>query len=307
VSQSVLGGVGTAFINDQYRPLPWLTLDGGLRFTHFSGATDENAVNPRVGASITLPRLKWVLHGFYGTYYQEPPLYTVSGALFNFSGLTGAIGFLPLKGERDIQREIGLAIPLRGWTLDLAHFATSARNFLDHDMLGNSNITLPLTIANARIIGSEATLRSPQMWHRRLMVHGVFSNMTAQGLGAVTGGMLEWTPPSGYYFLDHDQRNTVAGGVALNLPGAAWVSGNVVYGSGYLMMNGPEHLPQHITGDISFGKPWGHHWTTGITVLNLANTRYLLGLESAFAGTHYSPPREIIGQLNYRFNYRRNQ
>ena len=61
---------------------------------------------------------------------------------------------------------------------------------------------------------------------------------------------------------------------------------------------------QHVTGDISCGMPWGRHWSTGITVLNIANSRFLLGLDSAFAGTHYSPPLEIIGQLSYRFNYR---
>jgi hypothetical protein len=39
------------------------------------------------------------------------------------------------------------------------------------------------------------------------------------------------------------------------------------------------------------------------TVLNIANWRYLLGRDSAFAGTHYNDPRQVMGQATYRFHY----
>ena len=163
VSAVPTGGVGAAYVNDQYKPWHWLTVNAGVRVTHFSGITNENATNPRLGVSVLIPKLKWVLRSFYGTYYQAPPLYTVGGGVFGFELLQGlkGFGFGPLKGERDIQREFGLTIPMRGWILDFDHFATSASNFLDHDVLGNSNILLPLTTPNARIQGTEAVVRSP--------------------------------------------------------------------------------------------------------------------------------------------------
>src|SRR2546429_7201431 len=36
-------------LEDQYRLASWLTLNGGVRLTHFSGSLSENAANPRVG------------------------------------------------------------------------------------------------------------------------------------------------------------------------------------------------------------------------------------------------------------------
>jgi outer membrane receptor protein involved in Fe transport len=81
------------------------------------------------------------------------------------------------------------------------------------------------------------------------------------------------------------------------------MSTNINYGSGFLDLNGPQHLPPHTTADFSIGKGWHEDWTFGFTVLNIANSRYLLGRDSAFAGTHYNDPREVMGQVSYRFHY----
>jgi hypothetical protein len=40
-----------------------------------------------------------------------------------------------------------------------------------------------------------------------------------------------------------------------------------------------------------------------VNALNIANTRYLLGHDSAFAGTHFNNPREITAQIRYRFHF----
>ena len=77
-------------------------------------------------------------------------LSTVSGPILNFA-ISQGVDFLPLQGERDEQQDFGLTIPLHGWTFDYDHFRTGARNFFDHDVLGNSNIFFPLTIDRARI------------------------------------------------------------------------------------------------------------------------------------------------------------
>src|SRR5437870_757166 len=82
---------------------------------------------------------------------------TVTGPLLERAAAQG-FDFLPLKGEHDEQYEIGVAIPLRGWAVDLDTFRTNARNFFDHDVIGNSNIFIPLTIDTGRIRGWEATL-----------------------------------------------------------------------------------------------------------------------------------------------------
>ncbi|HEY4364726.1 MAG TPA: TonB-dependent receptor [Bryobacteraceae bacterium] len=297
------GGVVAAFVDDQYKPWDWLTLNGGLRVTHFNGTVNESAVTPRIGASVQIPHLKWVVRSYYGRYYQAPPLSTISGPILDVAATTQTFTFLPIRGERDEQREFGLTIPMRNWVLDLANFRTHANNFFDHDVLGNSDISLPLTVQFVRVRGWEATLRSPQLL-KRLRAHLALSNQTVQGRGAVTGGLTDFKPPAtDYFYIDHDQRVTLTAGADTTLPRRSWVSVDVLYGSGFLDVNGPAHLPQHVTGDFSFGKSFGERWSATVSALNISNTRYLLGRDSAFAGTHYDNPREITGQIRYRFHF----
>src|SRR5262249_14439381 len=101
------------FVEDQYKAASWLTLDLGLRLTHYGGLRSENAADPRVGAAIRLPFVHWTLHGYYAYYYQPPPLDSLSGPLLQFA-LDQGYGFIPLAGERDIQHDVGLSIPWRG-------------------------------------------------------------------------------------------------------------------------------------------------------------------------------------------------
>ncbi len=296
------GSVSAIFLEDQFKATSWLTLNGGVRYTHYSGSIVENATNPRIGAAIRFPKINWVLRGYYGRYYQAPPLSTISGPLIDFA-LQQGFSFLPLHGERDVQWEVGLAIPFHGWTLDTDHFNTRARNFFDHDVLGNSNIFFPLTIDTARIRGTEATLRSPRLMGR-MEIHAAFSNQTVEGRGAVTGGLTDFTPPDeGYFLLDHDQRNTLSTGFRTTLPWQSWIAGNVSYGSGFLDGDGPSHLPTHATYDVSMGKDFGEKWSVQLSGLNLANHRYMIDNSNTFGGTHFADPREIIGQVRYRFHY----
>ena len=301
-NDAVWGSMTSVFAEDQYKPAAWLTLNGGLRLTHFSGGISETALDPRIGAAIVLPKVKWVLRGFYGRYYQAPPLTTISGPLLGLAALTG-FSFTPLRGEKDEQYEVGLAIPLRGWTLDTAYFHTTARNYFDHDALGNSNIFLPLTIDRASIRGTEVTLRSPRVLGRAEF-HVAYSRQWAMGFGGVSGGLIDLgAVPDTSFFLDHDQRNTLASGATVTLPWRAWASVNIAYGSGFLNGDGPLHLDPHTSADMSLGKSIGERWSVRLTALNITDNHYLLDNSNTFGGTHFADPRTIAGQVRYTFHY----
>src|SRR5713226_8073318 len=130
-TQSPAGHVAVAFAQDRYAVTDWLTVNGGVRVTRFSGALTETAVSPRVGAVLRLPGCECAVRGSYGRYYQPPPLTTVSGPLLALAADQG-FGFLPLVGERDAQYELGLAVPVKGWDIDADYFRTNAKNFFDH-------------------------------------------------------------------------------------------------------------------------------------------------------------------------------
>jgi outer membrane receptor protein involved in Fe transport len=296
------GGIAAAYFEDQYRLTTWLTLNGGVRLSHFGGLVSENAADPRVGVALRVPKLDWIARGFYGRYYQPPPLDTVSGPLETLAVQQG-FGFLPLHGERDEEYQAGLTVPWRGWGLDTDVFRTHARNFFDHDALGNSNIFLPLTIQGARIQGWEATLRSPLI-ARRVHVHLAYSHQFAQGLGAVTGGLTDFSPPEeGFFWLDHDQRNTLSTVLSSSLPWRTWATTSIAYGSGFVNGDGPAHLPARTTFDVSFGKSFAESWSLAFNALNVSNSRYLLDNSNTFGGTHYADPRQVYVQLRYRFHF----
>jgi len=288
------------FPSDEYQPFSWLTLDVGVRLQHYGGLVSENAADPRLGGSIRLPRLNWILHGYYAYYYQPPPLNSLTGPLLQFA-LDQGFGFTPLPGERDIQYDFGLTVPLRRWSLDVDNFHTNARNFLDHDVIGSSGIFVPLSDQAALIDGTEVTLRSPEIFnHAQLRV--VYSNQIAKGLGPITGGLIEDTD-EGYFLLDHDQRNTANAVLSLRLPRQFWTTAAVSYGSGFLDGDGPGHLPAHTTADIGLGKTVGESWSFSVNATNVFNSRYLLDNSNTFGGTHWVNPRQLYGEVRYRFHF----
>jgi outer membrane cobalamin receptor len=301
-TESISGNITAVFLDDKIKVTPWLTLTGGVRQTHFAGSFTENETTPRAGVALRLPRLNWVFRASYGQYYQAPPLLTASGPLLEFVNSQN-LGFIPLHGEHDEEREFGVTIPWRGWQLDINNFHTLARNCFDHNSVGNSNIFFPLTIDGALIRGWETTLRSPQLW-KRAQVHLAYSNQVAYGFGGITGGLTDFSPPAGYFLLDHDQRNTLNVGGEISLPWHSYASTDVYYGSGFADGdNPPHHLPQHTTFDLMLGKTFGERISASITGLNVANRYLLIDNSQTFGGTHWNNPREVFVEVRYRFHY----
>jgi len=298
------GQLEAAFFEDQWKATSFLTLTGGVRLTHFSGALSENAASPRVGAAFRIPHLHWVLRGFYGRYYQAPPLSTVAGPVLDFAVNQG-LGIIPLRGERDEENQVGLTVPLRGWTLDFNSFRQRARNYFDHNALGDSNVFFPISIAGARITGQEVTVRSPRLL-QRAELSIAYSYQHADAEGAITGGLTDFSPPAaGYFLLDHDQRHTLHANFEVNLSKRTWASIASYYGSGFTdgSVDFPRHLQPHTTFDLSLGKTFGENLSVSINGLNIANRRFLLDNSQTFGGTHYADPRQIYLQLRYRFHY----
>jgi outer membrane cobalamin receptor len=299
------GGLEAFFLDDKFKPVSWLTLSAGMRPTHFSGGMTENAISPRFGAALNIPRLNWTFRAFYGHYYQAPPLLTVGGPLEQFCN-TNNCGFLPLRGERDEEHQFGVTIPYRGWVLDVANFQTKAQNFFDHSCIG-SGLCLPITIDGAKIRGWELTLRSPRIAHHG-QVHLAYSNQIAEGKLPITGGLTNFSPPSDLFPLDHDQRDTLNLGGDITLPWRSFASTNVYYGSGFsnAFPGQPypgNHLPQHTTFDLSVGKDFGERLSASLNVLNVANRRVDLDNSQTFGGFHWNNPREIYVEFRYRFHY----
>ncbi len=311
-------GLVEFYIEDHWRVNQWITLLGGMRFSIFRSLLNEEANYPRIGATVRLPRLNWVLRGFYGHYFQPAPVETVSSGLLNYvTAQKGENTFVPLPSERDEEHQFGIEIPERGWLLDVDNFETRVNNFLDHSNVGESNIYFPIAVDGALIRGWEMALHSPQV-ARRGQFYVTYSNQIAEERGAIVGGFACSIPTdpscnigSAYVPVDHDQRDTLNTGFTLQLPRRAWFASNVYYGSG--LHNGlagadvgpynSNYLPAHTTFDVSGGKSFGDRWRASATVVNVTNHRVLLDNSVTIGGFHYDDPRMVYGELRYRFKF----
>lgn len=310
-TEPAAGGLVAGFAEDKVSVTSWLTFMAGIRPTHFSGPVSETAISPRFGAALRIPHLNWAFRAFYGHYYQEPPLTSISGPLVGYEAAYASVPteFVPLHGERDEEHQFGVTIPVHGWTLDADTFETRADNFFDHNNVGESNIFIPVTIQEALIRGWELTLRSPRVWNRGEF-HLAYSNQLALARGALTGGLICYPPTSPlcagspiYSPLDHDQRNTLNFGLNASLPWNTQASMNVYYGSGFV--NGtppPDYLPGHTTVDLTLGKQFDEHFSLSLTALNLANSHLLIDNSLTFGGLHFNDPRQIYVELHYHFH-----
>jgi outer membrane receptor protein involved in Fe transport len=315
--REIIGGnLEEVWLEDKFKATSWLTLSGGVRESYFSGGISENATSPRVGISLRVPKIGWVFHGFYGHFYQAPPLLTFSGPALVNTASTQGYSFGTLHGERDEEYQFGVSIPYKGWGLDADTFRTRANNFFDHNNLGESNVFIPVTLTEALIRGWELTLKSPRLW-KLAQLHLAYSNQIGEARGNITGGLIptDNTPTADYGQLDHDQRNTLNIGVQTTLPWRTFASANIYYGSGFSNGNGPavtgvapccstlDYLPGHTTVDLSVGKDFGENFTVSASALNVGNRRVMLDDSLTFGGFHWNNPREFFVELRYRFHY----
>ncbi|HEY4381242.1 MAG TPA: TonB-dependent receptor [Acidobacteriaceae bacterium] len=314
------GSVVEEYFSDTFKATSWLTLTAGLRQTRFNGEFTEDATAPRFGAALRVPKLGWVFRGFYGHFYQPPPLITASGPVLAFANSNNTT-LAPLHGERDEEHQFGVQIPFHGWLLDADTFKNRVRNFLDHSNIGDSSIYFPVTVDGALVRAWEVSLRSPRLGHFG-EAHLAYSNQIAEQRGNITGGLV-CTPigdpacDAGFAYtpVDHDQRNTLNLGLNATLPHSITASANVYYGSGFsnggFDPDGPpadprypgQYLPAHTTFDLALGKTLTENLTASITAINVSNHRVLLDNSLTFGGFHYNDPRQIYAEVRYRFKF----
>jgi hypothetical protein len=312
-------GLVEFYVGDHLRLGQYVTLLGGERFSIYRSTLNESAIYPRIGATVRIPRLNWVLRGFYGHFFQPAPILTVSSSVLNYAGSLGGgeNAFTPIPSERDEEHQFGIEIPYRGWMLDIDTFKNRVNNFLDHSNLGESNMYFPIAVDGALIRAWEMTLHSPPLG-RFGQFYVTYSNQIAEQRGNIIGGFTCSIPTDpacdlgpDYISLDHDQRNTLNTGFTANLPLHTWFSSNVYYGSGFSnglagSGQGPyqgNYLPVHTTFDSSVGRSFGENWKASITAVNVTNHRILLDNSVTIGGFHYNDPRMFSAELRYRFHF----
>ncbi len=316
-TDTTTGKVLEEYVSDTYRAASWLTVLGGLRQTRFSGPFTEDFTAPRIGLALRIPRLNWVFRGFYGRFYQPPPLITASGPVLAFASSNNTT-LVPLHGERDEEHQFGVQIPFHGWLLDADTFKNRVNNFLDHSNIGDSSLYFPVTVDGALIRAWELTLRSPRVAHLG-QFHLAYSNQIGEQRGNITGGLI-CTPigdpfPCDAGFASPPPSTTINAtpSTSASTPPSpapsprpptsttAPASTTATHDPATPYPNA--YLPAHTSVDLALGKSFGERLTASNTATNVSNRRLLLDNSTSHLRwlPLQRPPPASSAELRYRF------
>ncbi len=278
----------------------------------------EHATDPRLGAAVRIPHLNWMFRGFYGYFYQAPPLSTATSQLHNFGPAGLCMGSPRCTVNAISNGSLASRFRYCGWTLSADNYETRARNWLDHNNIGESNIFWPITWDYAQIQGWELTLRSPSLcasWpvSSRLCQSNRAGNLAYHrrpDLPYHPDAVLRLDIPPGFARRPRSEKHLNVG-YNTSLPWHAYASTNVYYGSGFAngLYGTPQahipgdYLPGHTTFDLALGKTFAEKYTVSLTALNVANRRVQLDNSLTFGGFHWNDPRQIYVEFRYRFHY----
>jgi outer membrane receptor protein involved in Fe transport len=242
-SAAKTGWTYSAYLQDEWKILPAVTLNYGARFDVSDAYTDAEQLSPRVNA-VWKPDADTTLHAGYSRYFTPPLMELISGEqIGKFAGTTGyPAGYTPaappLDGpilpERSDYFDIGADhVFLPGLKFGVDGFYKLAHNLIDEGQFGAPIILSIFNYGQANTYGVEFTgsfNRGPWAIYGNLSVgRERATDVTSQQFN-FTPGQLAYIA-SNYIYTDHSQWITASGGIAYTWLGTRF-SADMLYGSG---------------------------------------------------------------------------
>jgi outer membrane receptor protein involved in Fe transport len=217
------GGLYGIYLQDEWRLLPVLTLNYGVRFDGVNEFTNENQVSPRVNA-VWKATESTTVHAGYSRYFVPPPFELVSPtAIALFNNTTAAPSVQEddaVKAERSHYFDVGInQIITPGLTVGLDGYYKLATNLIDEGQFGAPIIHTAFNYAKARVAGAEFTFSYDQgPW-------SIYANAAySRAVGTdIISSQFNFGPDElayiaqHYIHLDHDQTWTSSAGAAYTL------------------------------------------------------------------------------------------
>lgn len=320
-----------AFIQDQLRLGAW-TINGGLRWDHYSLLVQEQAVSPRVGVAWSWPRVALVLRASYDRAFQTPAIENLLLASSStLDSLNDIVVRLPVRPSLGHFFEAGVSKRLFSVArVDVTQYARRMRNFADDDLLLNTGVSFPIAFDRGEIHGTELKLDIPR-WNAW---SGFASYSYLRGTGSLptTGGLLlgddaaSALTATNAFPISQDQRHTLRGRLAYQLSDRAWVAMAASYGSGLpvefvgdpaqaLAQYGPRIINQvdfeagRVRPSASIDaalsvivfKAERDRVRVQANALNLTNRLNVINFAGLFSGTALAPPRSFGARVQVEF------
>lgn len=305
----------SAYVQDEWKPAPGLTLNYGLRFDLYAGYRRESQLSPRINAVWT-PWAGGTLHAGYARYFSPPPFEKASDArIASLDGTTGAAlsdGNTTPFAERQHYFDVGLQQVLApGLVLGVDAYWRRSRNLIDEGQFGAPIVLTPFNYRDGRIEGLEASLvldRGP------LSAYANFAVSRAEGRNIVSS-QFNFDPAerayiaANYIFLDHDQTYTASAGASWGFSEGLLADSragfDVIYGSGLRTEGATPNggaLPDYIQVNLGLSHAFGP-FEARVDVINLFDRVYLIrdGSGVGVGAPQYGPRRGVFAGLTRRF------
>jgi outer membrane receptor protein involved in Fe transport len=233
----------SAYLQDEWRVIPSLTINYGVRYDILNAYTDAQQLSPRINA-VWKPDGDTAFHVGYSRYFTPPSLELISGqSIAKFAGTTGyPAGYTPasppLDGpilpERSNYFDLGVEqVFLPGLKLGVDGYWKIARDLIDEGQFGAPIILSVFNYAHANVLGIEFTGSYD---------FGNFSTYGNLSIGRERATQLvsqqfNFTPQQvdyiadHYIYTDHSQFYTASAGASYNLSGTR-LNADLIYGTG---------------------------------------------------------------------------
>jgi len=316
--------IQSVYLQDEWKALPPLTVNYGLRYDHYSAYSSGSQLSPRINAVWEFDS-GTTLHGGYSRYFTPPPFELVgSGTFTQFAG-TSAVppgsntrDTAPIA-ERANYYDLGVQQKLLDKTLTLGvdTFYEQAQHLIDEGQFGAPIILTPFNYRYGLIGGVEFTASYT------VQNFAAYLNSAWQAAHGkdVESAQFNFTQPqldyiaSNYIHLDHEGRVSASSGVSYLWSGTRF-SVDALFGTGLrddlALPNGGDipngdHTPSYT--QINFGLSHDFEMagsgplTVRFDVINAADKVYQIrsGTGIGVFAPQYGPRRGFFGGLAWRF------
>jgi outer membrane receptor protein involved in Fe transport len=311
------GALFGIYVQDEWRILPTLTINAGLRLDDVEEFTHESQISPRVNV-VWRPTETTTLHAGYARYFAPPPFELVSpSTLSKFSGTTAAPTTSqndPVRSERSHYFDVGVSqVVVPGLTLGVDAYYKISHNLIDEGQFGAPIVLTAFNYDQGRQQGVEFTGsydRGP--WS----IYGNLAWSRAMGKRIVSA-QFNFGPDelafiaNNFIHLDHDQTWTGSAGVAYTLnmesdhPTRFSVDAVVQSGlraSTATVPNGIA-LPTYGVVNLSVVQKLATRTELRLDVLNVADNIYQIrnGTGVGVGAPQFGLRRTILGGVTQRF------
>jgi len=212
--------IESIYLQDEWKLLPALTMNYGLRFDKFNAFTAAHQVSPRVN-------LVWqalddtVVHAGYSRYLSPPPFELVGNeTVGKFTNTTAAAAVALAdtpQAEQANYYDIGVQQKItRELTVGLDTYYKQSHNLIDEGQFGAPIILTPFNYAQGKQYGAELT---GNFTHESLTAYLNLAYQSAKGKD-IDSAQFNFSQQdlnyiaAHYIHLDHEQQITASGGVS---------------------------------------------------------------------------------------------